>query len=563
VCAFAFAALLEACPQMTNNVAGDNKRNQGRIAKQNASSVKAPPTGAEQHLALPNSGDDGNQPPTAASRSMAALVKTFEEFLFELDSDGRFLGMWSSRRAPKSERQLDFIGRHAMEVLGKEVFLPFSELFQRVIATRQSDGIEFPVDLEDGRRWFYARVLPVARRFGKPPSVSLLTHDITAQKKTEDELRKSEALLAQAEQLVNMGSWEIGASLQTGRCSDNLYRILGLDRRGSDIDLRRFMRRVPPEDAVTVRRDVVAAITEGKAYEHDLRYISPSGEQRNLHSRGFPLRGAEGRVDRIVGVAEDVTDRVTAKERLRFLSDRLLTLRDEEQRRMAHQLHETVSQEMAALKMALARVGETLPKKNTTGNKFLQSAREFADAVIQQVRTVSYLLHPLLLEEAGLGSALRWYASGFAERSGIKVKAVIAPDFGRLPKETEIALFRIVQEALTNVHRHSKSRSATIRLARVDGKVRVEVKDRGVGMARPSAATGWNSPLGIGIAGMRERVKQLGGVFEIRSKPKRGTAVCVELPVTESSQFAGNDPGGSTTRRKGSSRAAEVVTEAL
>jgi signal transduction histidine kinase len=253
---------------------------------------------------------------------------------------------------------------------------------------------------------------------------------------------------------------------------------------------------------------------------------------------------------------------MNAKEHLRLLSDRLLTLRDEEQRRMAHQLHETVSQEMAAMKMALARVGESLPKTNTTGNKFLQSARKFADTVIQQVRTVSYLLHPLLLEEAGLGSALQWYASGFAERSRIKVEAVIARDFGRLPKETEIAIFRIVQEALTNVHRHSKSRSATIRLVRADGKVRMEVKDQGVGMPRPSAATGWVSPLGIGIAGMRERVKQLGGLFEIKSKPKRGTAVCVELPVMEGPQFAGDNPGRST-RRKGSSRAAEVVTEVL
>ena len=560
MCVFVFAALLEACPQMTNKDSGDYKSHQIKITKHNDSSAKVPSTGAEQYSALPSPSYDGNQSPAAASRSMAALAKTFEEFLFELDSDGRFLGMWSSRRAPKSERQLDFIGRHAMEVLGEEFFLPFSELFQRVIATRQSDGIEFPVELEDGRHWFYARVLPVARRFGKAPSVSLLTHDITTQKKTEDELRKNEALLAQAEQLVNMGSWEIGASLQTGRCSDNLYRILGFDYRGCEIDLRKFMRHVRPEDAVTVRRDVIAAIMEGKPYEHDLRYISPKCELRNLHSRGFPLRDAEGRVVRIVGVAEDVTDRVNAKEHLRLLSDRLLTLRDEEQRRMAHQLHETVSQEMAAMKMALARVRETLPKKNKTGNKFLQSAREFADTVIQQVRTVSYLLHPLLLEEAGLGSALRWYASGFAERSGIKVKAVIASDFGRLPKETEIALFRIVQEALTNVHRHSKSRSATIRLVRADGKVRMEVKDRGVGMARPSAATGWNSPLGIGIAGMRERVKQLGGIFEIRSKPKRGTAVCVELPVAESPQFAAEKPGRKS-RRKESPLAEEVVAE--
>jgi signal transduction histidine kinase len=214
----------------------------------------------------------------------------------------------------------------------------------------------------------------------------------------------------------------------------------------------------------------------------------------------------------------------------------LLTLRDEEQRRLARDLHETVSQEMAALKMALASVGKTLPTRNKIGKQFLRAAREFADGVIQQIRTLSYLLHPLLLEEAGLGSALRWYASGFAERSGIKVQVVMKGGFGRLPKETEISVFRVVQESLTNVHRHSKSRAATIRLMRADGTVRVEVVDRGVGMALPSAATGWNSPLGVGIAGMRERVKQLGGVFEIQSEPGHGTTIRVELPVEESSQ---------------------------
>ncbi len=492
----------------------------------------------ERNFALAyNSGHGGGESLAAASlaaasRPLATLVKTFDEFLFELDADGRFLGMWSSRQSLKTGRQMDFIGRHAMEVLGEDVFLPFSELFHRVIATRQRDGIEVPVELEGGRRWFYARVLPVARRSGKPPSVSLLTHDITTQKKTEDQLRKSEALLTQAEQLVNMGSWEVDVNLRTVLCSDNLYRLLGLDYRGSEMDFQEFARKLHPEDAVKSRRDMQAAIAEGKPFEHDLRYLSPEGGQRNLHARGFPLRDSEGHVVRVVGVTEDVTDRLRVEERLKGVSDQLLTLRDEEQRRMSRDLHETVSQEMAALKMALARVGETLPKRNTVGRRFLQSAREFANAVIQQIRTVSYLLHPALLDEAGLGSALRWYASGFTERSGIEVKVNIREDFGRLPKEAEVALFRVVQEALTNVHRHSKSRSAAIRMARTERKVSLEVKDRGKGMARPSAATGWNSPLGIGIAGMRERVQQLGGIFEIKGRPGAGTTVCVELPVT-------------------------------
>jgi signal transduction histidine kinase len=318
-------------------------------------------------------------------------------------------------------------------------------------------------------------------------------------------------------------------------CSDNLYRILDVDYRKCENDLPNIAQNVHPDDVAEAQKHMQGAIADGTPFQHDFRCLSSAG-LRHFHARGFPLRDSEGRVVRVVGVTEDVTDRLNVEERLRRVSDQLLTLRDEEHRRMARDLHETVSQEMAALKMSLARVGDTLPKRNTVGRKFLQSAREFADAVIRQVRTVSYLLHPLLLEEAGLGSALRWYASGFAERSGIQVKVNSKGDFGRLPKETEIALFRVVQEALTNIHRHSKSPVAVILLQRAGGKIRIAVKDAGVGMAQPSAATGWNSPLGIGIAGMRERAKQLGGTFEIKSKPGRGTTVCVELPAPEDSQ---------------------------
>jgi len=512
--------------------------NSGQLKRPKASASRAKRRAerAERIFALAyNSRYDGFESLATASRPLAVLAKVFDEFLFELDTDGRFLGMWSSRQPLKIGRQTGFIGRHAMEVLGEDVFLPFSEVLHRVIATHQADGIEFPVDLEDGRHWFYARVLPVGRTLGKRPSVSLLAHDITAQKKTEDELRKSQALLAQAEQLVNMGSWEVDASSGTVLCSDNLYRILGVDCRKSEIELPNIGQNVHPDDVVEGQTRMRAAVAQGIPYEHDFRCISSAGPRR-LHARGFPLRDSEGRIDRVVGVTEDVTDRLNVEERLRRVSDQLLTLRDEEHRRMARDLHETVSQEMAALKMSLARVADTLPKRNTVGRKFLQSAREFADAVIRQVRTVSYLLHPLLLEEAGLGSALRWYASGFAERSGIQVKVNGNGDFGRLPKETEIALFRVVQEALTNIHRHSKSPVAVIRLQRAGEKIRIAVKDAGVGMAQPSADTGWNSPLGIGIAGMRERVKQLGGTFEIKSKPGRGTTVSVELPAPEDSQ---------------------------
>jgi PAS domain S-box-containing protein len=490
-------------------------------------------------------------PLQAASHPLVTLAKTFDEFLFEFDAEGRFLGVWSSNPAVTRARRREFLGRHAKEVLGKEVFRPFSAVFHRVIDTGQSDSIEFRVDSEDQDRWFHARVLPVARRTSHSPSVSLLAHDITAQKKTEENLRKSEAQLTQAEHLVNMGSWEIDPQRQTVLCSDNLYRILGLDFPRREIQMEELRRNFHPEDVVEADRLLEVTIATGKPFDHDFRYVRPgSGKQRNLHGRGFPLRDASGRVVRVVGVTEDVTDRWEVDEDLRRLSEQLFTVRDEEQRRVARDLHETASQGMAALKMALARVGETLPKSNKIGTKFLQSARDFAEEVIQQIRTVSYLAHPLLLDEAGLEPALRMFANGFSERSGIAVNVRIKRGFGPLPPATDIALFRIVQEALTNIHRHSKSPVANILLESVRGKVRVTVEDRGVGMPLASVATGGNPPMGIGIAAMRERVKQLGGVFNIQSQPGRGTTVIVELPLSPPEKTAGKKRNGTIRGRK-------------
>ena len=149
----------------------------------------------------------------------------------------------------------------------------------------------------------------------------------------------------------------------------------------------------------------------------------------------------------------------------------------------------------------------------------------------QEVRTISHLLHPPLLDEAGLASALRWYVEGFAQRSKIEVDLEFPKDFGRLPREAETAIFRTVQECLTNIHRHSESPTATIRIAATDNHVRVEVEDRGKGIPpeKQFEMTSSGTP-GVGIRGMRERLRQLGGSLDIHSNGK-GTLIVAQLPV--------------------------------
>jgi signal transduction histidine kinase len=221
-------------------------------------------------------------------------------------------------------------------------------------------------------------------------------------------------------------------------------------------------------------------------------------------------------------------------QNLRELSARLLQLQDDERRRIARELHDSVGQMLAALGMNLATVGTDIERLAKTASTINDSAA-LVQELSKEVRTISHLLHPPLLDEAGLASALRWYIEGFAQRSKIKIDLKFPADFGRLPRESETAIFRTVQECLTNIHRHSESPTATIRIAASDSHVRIEVEDRGKGIPPEKqfemASTGIP---GVGIRGMRERLRQLGGSLDIHSSGK-GTLIIARVPVAATS----------------------------
>ena len=219
-----------------------------------------------------------------------------------------------------------------------------------------------------------------------------------------------------------------------------------------------------------------------------------------------------------------------SQDELRQLTQQLLRTRDEERRNVARELHESVGQTLAAVKMSLGRLRDALPESSPNALDILGSSLDLVEDAIRELRTISYLMHPPLLDEAGLASALRWYVKGFSERSGIAVSLQISDDFGRYSRDIETTIFRIVQEALTNVHRYSGSRAATIRIARSNGSVSAEVADQGCGLMPPDVGSVPPTP-GVGILGMRERIQQLNGSFEIESAPGRGTTVRLVLPT--------------------------------
>jgi signal transduction histidine kinase len=224
----------------------------------------------------------------------------------------------------------------------------------------------------------------------------------------------------------------------------------------------------------------------------------------------------------------------SANHNLGELSARLLHLQDEERRRIARELHDSVGQTLAALSMNLAAIGADVERLAKTATTIADSTALVSD-MSTDIRTISYLLHPPLLDEAGLSSALTWYIKGFSERSKIEVELRIPEDFGRLSRDLETAVFRVVQECLTNIHRHSGSPVARIVIAHLDDRVRIEVEDKGKGISpqkRAEIMTSATGTPGVGIRGMRERLRQLGGTLEIRSSGEgKGTQVTAYLPA--------------------------------
>ncbi len=247
------------------------------------------------------------------------------------------------------------------------------------------------------------------------------------------------------------------------------------------------------------------------------------------------LRRAQGELE--TSVQERTADLDAANQNLRELSARLLQLQDEERRRIARELHDSVGQMLAALNMNLSAVRADIERLSKTANA-LADSESLVHEMTTEVRTISHLLHPPLLDEAGLSSALRWYVDGFAVRSKIHVDLDLPEDLGRLHRESETAVFRVVQECLTNIHRHSGSPVAHIRLRQRDHEVLVEIADKGKGIPpeKREEMSSSGTP-GVGIRGMRERLRQLGGTLEIDSNAT-GTLISVRLPVAESSQPA-------------------------
>jgi PAS domain S-box-containing protein len=334
------------------------------------------------------------------------------------------------------------------------------------------------------------------------------------------ESRDAAALILQ--ELPQKGRWE--GELNLRRKDGTTFPALVIYNVVRDVQ-RRITGFVGLTIDLSERRQMETALRESEA-----RYRSLTEQlEEKVQERTGELAEA------IDDLRAEILERQEVEKTLRELSGRLLQLQDEERRRLARELHDSTAQTLAALSINLALMNEQAKDSLPTGvAATMAESMRLSEQACQEIRAFSYLLHPPDLEGGNLGAAISSFVDGFAKRTQIEIDLEISPGVRGLAREVQAALYRIVQESLSNIHRHSKSSSASLRLLLSSETAVLEIKDRGEGMP-PEILKGRAKPgasLGVGISGMRERMRQLGGKLEIVSSPGEGTTVKAIVPAS-------------------------------
>jgi PAS domain S-box-containing protein len=464
----------------------------------------------------------------------AMAIAGFEDKRFRYVND-KFLDLWGRSRA-------EVVGRTSME-LGLWIDPDDRAAIWRAI---EEPGGVHEFEVKGRGRTGTIDLLLWAQRIQilGEPCVLWIAGDITERKHAEAALAQSARLLRVVLDSLPVGVAVVNAAgdiVLTNPASLQIWAMTITDGRERWERSKGWWlatgRPVAPTEWASIR-----ALKHGEASISEMLEIEAAdGVRRIIENSAVPIRDDAGVVTGAVIVNADISARHKAERelheslaQLRALTGRLMRAQDDERRRIAQMLHETTAQDLAALKMQLGSLTRSELVMSDQGRAAVRESIELAERSMASIRTLSYLLHPPFLDEAGVVSALRWYAEGFSKRSGIAVDLDLPPGFPRLPRDIETALFRVVQEALMNIHRHADSPSAAIRLHLRGQELTLEVEDSGHGM--PDSLTqlpAGGGALGVGVAGMRERLQQLGGVLDIESSP-RGTIVRARVPVAGS-----------------------------
>jgi len=484
----------------------------------------------------------------ASVARLRALVSSMDDIVFEVDAEGSCLSAWTGDPQLLARSQADLRVRNIEDFLPAQSSHSLREAFQRVIQTNKPENVEYSLNLGGGKRWFLARINKIASPDKAHKTLSVLVRDITAHKEAEIALLQSEERFRLlVEGVKDYAIFAIDTEGRVVSWNSGAERIKGYRR--EEIIGKHFSVFYLPEEVADGKpeRDLQIAAAEGRLEDAGGWRVRKDGSRFYANMLISAIRDKDGTLRGFTKVTRDITDRKRAEDAVRQLSGHILRLQDEERRRIARELHDSTAQLLTVLSMNLSLAAKCPGvAHDTQASHLLAESEGLANKASDEVRNISHLLHPPDLDAVGLVAAVRWYAARFGERSGITVKLNLPARLRRMSQDNEIALFRVAQESLTNVQRHSGSKVVRIRIAQRNHAVDLEIEDRGHGI--PAGVLGREEKsverLGVGIAGMRERVKQLGGRLEIVSSP-RGTKVKASVPCPpEASSNNASTPTG-------------------
>jgi len=365
--------------------------------------------------------------------------------------------------------------------------------------------------------------------------------DVTVRRKAERELARSQARLAEAQRVAHVGSWEWDVARNRVTWSEELYRIYGVDRATHAPSYETFLAAVHPDDRAHTLAVLAKAQENGTPFVYDHRIMRPDDGVRMLHTRGDVVRDADGRAARLVGSCWDITDRWEAMRRaetalhdversaaeLRALGARLADIREEERRDLARELHDQVGQALTVLRFDVGWLRGKPGAADAEVLARLSRMDELIRETLETTRRISASLRPSILDELGLPAAVEGCVREFEQRTGVACQVRLPGNGAVFPPTTALTLFRILQEALTNVARHAEARHLVVTLEERADEARLTIADDGKGIS-PDVLGRATS---LGLVGMRERALAIAGTVAVTGAPGRGTTVTVTAPL--------------------------------
>jgi PAS domain S-box-containing protein len=400
-------------------------------------------------------------------------------------------------------------------------------------------GGQIPLDItyrvirpDSSTRWIRDRSSPVRDADGEVQRFVGIAEDITEGRRAEEKLRRSEAYLAESERLSHIGSWAVLIpSREITFWSLEHYRIFGFDPAEGPPSLSAALARIHPEDRGAAVEVIDRALGEAKDFKLDFRVVLPDGSIGHVHSLGRPVLSDAGDLVEFTGMAMDVTERKLAEEalqrsveQLRALAEKSQNVREEERTRLAREIHDELGQALTGIKLDLRSViDRPLPRQAQA--RTIQAILHSVDETIQSVRKIATDLRPGVLDDLGLVAAVEWAAQDFAARANARCTMSLPPENMAMAPAVATALFRILQEALTNIARHAEATEFSVRLDEEGDIVCLEIRDNGRGFQEAQLAPVRT----LGVLGMKERALLLGGALTISSSPGNGTTVTARI----------------------------------